>query len=495
MTLACLLFFLLVACARGEDEEGTATSPPVDTPTSSATPHASVTPRATETPEATPTPLQPALSAIEQVVDDEGQVVISDVFATEPGWIVVYADEGGRPGDVLGHAAVEEGAQQDVTITVDPYGVTPTLHALLHDDGGQPGTFEYPGQDEPVQVNGDPVATSFAVNVRVTIPAISVSDQELSQEGRVIVDSVTSAGSGWLALHADDDGEPGAVLGQTPVSSGDNEDVVVTFDWQQATRDLHAVLYEDAGTPGRFEAGGSDEAVVINGEPIRTTFTVTLPPDVFVMDQPVVTAEIVVERAFINGPGWLAIYSNYQGFTDRLLGFAPLEPGANEDVRVSIDPSISTDILHILLHEDSGVSGEFEYPAGDPPLRDEQGRPLLFTFQSDAGNYLITRDQPLGSEGTIVVPVVVTDVEAWVVVWSDDADGPGEIIGRTRVERGLQRDVTVTIDAERATETLHVFLHQDGGVLDEFEYPDGPDDVLQREGAAINAPFVLQSAP
>jgi hypothetical protein len=107
MTLACLLFFLLVACARGEDEEATATSPPVDTPTSSATPRASVTPRATETPEATPTPSQPALSAIEQAVDDEGQVVISDVFATEPGWIVVYADERGRPGDVLGHAVLK----------------------------------------------------------------------------------------------------------------------------------------------------------------------------------------------------------------------------------------------------------------------------------------------------------------------------------------------------------------------------------------------------
>ena len=494
-TLAIALAILLFSACRQDEGTGDATaSTAAIMPQETASPEATATPRPTPSPSPSRTPRQASVSAIEQSVGDDGNVVISNVFALEPGWLVVYADDGGEPGAVLGHVAVDEGEQDDVVVTVNPYDVTPALHAILHDDRGELGTFEFPGPDEPLQQGAEPVGATFQVDLRATIPGIEVSDQPVEENGQVVVESVSSPTAGWLVIRADDGEESGAILGQTPVAQGQNENVVVSFDWRSATRQLHAELYRDGGRSGRFEPPEPDTPVLVDDEPIRATFTVTLPPDVFVLDQPTVTGEIVVERAVINAPGWISVFSNFEGFTDRLLGFAPLQPGTNERVTVPIEGRI-TDSLHILLHEDTGVSGEFEYPAGDPPLRDEGGRPILFTFQTDAGNYVITRDQAPGKDGSVEVPLVVIDLEAWVAIWSDDEGLPGELLGQTLLPAGIHRDVSVALESDHTGETLHVVLHQDLPPAGEFEPPPGPDAILQREGEPIDAPFNLLASP
>lgn len=488
LLLWLLLSLLLISC-RNQDGQET-TTPSAETVDVTATPRASRTPQPTATATATPEPPRPEVSAVDQTVDDSGSVVISSVVALEDGWLVLYADEEGEAGEMLGHAAVEEGENSDVSFTVDPYQVTERLHAVLHSDQGELGTFEFPGVDTPVEVDGDEVAATFAVELQVTMPQITVIDQGVGG-GQVTLESVTATGPSWVAIHADDEGEPGSILGQTPVDQGENENVVVTFNWRNATHELHAILYHDAGEPGRFEPSGADEPVVIDEEPIRSTFTVALPPDVMVINQPIVTNQLVIERATINEPGWVSVYTNFEGFIDRLLGYAPLEPGVNHNVVVPIDPQFTTSLLHVLLHTDTGVQGEFEYPSEDPALRDEEGRTIRFTFQTDAGNYIITRDQPLGEDDTVLVPLVVTDLETWVTIWTDAEGTPGELLGQTRVGRGVHRNLEVSIEADAATDVLHAVLIQDAGVAGELEYPDGPDIVIQREGSPIQAPFGL----
>jgi hypothetical protein len=493
LLLPWVLFFLLLVACQDEDGQETPTPAVTETVDVSATPRASRTPEPTATATATPEPPEPEVTAVEQAVGDDGEVIISSVVALDDGWLVLYTDEEGEVGEPLGHVAVEEGENSDLRFTVDPYLVTDRLHAVLHSDQGELGTFEFPGVDTPLEVDGDEVAATFEVDLQVTMPQITVSDQGVGT-GQVTLESVTANGPGWVAIHTDDEGEPGSILGQTPVSQGTNNDVAVTFNWRNATRQLHAVLYHDAGEPGRFEPSGEDEPVVINEEPIRSTFTVALPPDVMVIDQPIVTNELVIERATINEPGWVSVHTNFEGFIDRLLGYAPLEPGVNRNVVVPIDPQFSTSSLHVMLHTDTGVQGEFEYPAEDPALRDEDGRSMLFTFQTDAGNYIVTRDQPLGEDDTVTIPLVVTDLETWVTVWTNAEGAPGELLGQTLVERGVHRNLELSIDADAATDVLHVVLIQDAGVAGELEYPDGPDIVLQREGSSIQAPFGLLSS-
>ena len=77
-----------------------------------------------------------------------------------------------------------------------------------------------------------------------------------------------------------------------------------------------------------------------------------------------------------------------------------------------------------------------------------------------------------------------------------EADGvPGAILGQTWVPAGVNRGVLVTIDPGQVTETLYVTLHMDGGELELFEYPDGPDLPLQRNRTPVRAPFRVLAVP
>lgn len=108
--------------------------------------------------------------------------------------------------------------------------------------------------EEPTDV---PVAEPTAEMEPVT-NAVSVSDQELSADNTVTIDSVTADVAGWLVVHAQADGAPGPVLGHAPVQAGENSDVVVEIDPAGATETLYAMLHVDAGTSGEYEFPGDD---------------------------------------------------------------------------------------------------------------------------------------------------------------------------------------------------------------------------------------------
>jgi hypothetical protein len=74
---------------------------------------------------------------------------------------VVYADDNGSPGEMLGFSPVFMGFNVDVFVKIDPEKTIPMLFAMLHEDAGQEGVFEFPGVDEPVIVSGEVVSKAF----------------------------------------------------------------------------------------------------------------------------------------------------------------------------------------------------------------------------------------------------------------------------------------------------------------------------------------------
>ncbi len=104
----------------------------------------------------------PAVVTSDQDVVD-GTVTVKMASANGPSWVVIHADDNGAPGPVLGQTAVEAGVAKDVLITIDTEGLTDTLHAMLHDDLGEVGTYEFPGADVPTQVGGKIVMKPFQV--------------------------------------------------------------------------------------------------------------------------------------------------------------------------------------------------------------------------------------------------------------------------------------------------------------------------------------------
>jgi hypothetical protein len=90
-----------------------------------------------------------------------GTVVVAQVISSGPGWIVIHADQDGQPGPVIGHSAVIDGENSNVVVDIDTANATQTLYAMLHTDAGQVGTYEFPGPDGPVQVDGQVVTPAF----------------------------------------------------------------------------------------------------------------------------------------------------------------------------------------------------------------------------------------------------------------------------------------------------------------------------------------------
>lgn len=111
------------------------------------------------------------------------------------------------------------------------------------------------------------------VQAQVT-PAVEVSDQAI-EDSSVTVDRVVSDGPGWIVIHADDNGAPGAVIGHSAVQDGENLDVAVEIDVEMATETLYAMLHTDAGTQGTYEFPGDDVPVTVDGQVVVTPFTIT----------------------------------------------------------------------------------------------------------------------------------------------------------------------------------------------------------------------------
>jgi len=109
----------------------------------------------------------------------------------------------------------------------------------------------------------------------ISVPSVSANDQEIA-DGTVTVAQVVSTGTGWIVIHADNgEGKPGAVIGQTAVSDGENNDVVVAIDAKQATGKLFAMLHDDAGQVNTYEFPGDDAPTTVDGDVVVKAFNVT----------------------------------------------------------------------------------------------------------------------------------------------------------------------------------------------------------------------------
>ncbi|GEM_PF-1263495 len=107
-----------------------------------------------------------------------------------------------------------------------------------------------------------------------TTAKVTVTDQSVDG-GQLTIAEVDSPGPGWLVIHVQSDGKPGAVLGYVPVKAGVNTNVMVTVDDSEATPVLYAMLHTDAGQVGVYEFPGADGPVQVDGQMVAPAFNVT----------------------------------------------------------------------------------------------------------------------------------------------------------------------------------------------------------------------------
>ncbi len=118
-----------------------------------------------------------------------------------------------------------------------------------------------------------PVLVATAQSM-MAAPGVVVADQKIVG-GRVVIQRVTSDGPGWIMIHADSNGAPGAVLGYAAVPAGTTSNVEVAIDVNLATPVLYAMLHKDVGTVGKMEFPGVDAPIFVNGKIVSPSFKVT----------------------------------------------------------------------------------------------------------------------------------------------------------------------------------------------------------------------------
>ena len=210
----------------------------------------------------------PSVSVSNQA-DKDDTVTISQVVSDGPGWIVIHKEERGGPGGVVGYAAVKAGSNTNVVVKIDSYSATPKLFAMLHKDAGKVGTYEFPGPDVPVMLNGEMVSPSFLVS---DLDARVIVKNQKIKGSTVMINEVLSNGPGWLVIHADSKGAPGPVIGYAAVPDGLTRELSVKINVSKATPILYAMLHTDAGVVGKYEFPGPDVPVMVDEKMVSPPF-------------------------------------------------------------------------------------------------------------------------------------------------------------------------------------------------------------------------------
>jgi predicted lipoprotein with Yx(FWY)xxD motif len=482
---------------------------------------------------------------INDQTSDGTSVIVADVVSKGPGWVAIHADNSGRMGDAIGHAAVKDGDNQNVVVQLEPGKATPTMYAMLHVDAGKVGTYEFPGPDVPAMLNGQMVAPSFKVTLGAAssgkTPMVMIHDQDV-KSGKVIVDQVVSDGPGWVDVHIQNpDGTRGTDIGYSAVHDGVNQNVVVTIDPSKATAVMYAMLHKDAGEAGTFESPNPDVPVQVNGQTVMQPFntgvaasgneatptsmdmsmtgstptseassmvmTTAVPgmqPVVKVSDQQIQNGMVMVEDVVSNGPGWIVIYSTKNGQPDQPIGYSPVHDGDNPNVQVQIDPSKMTDILYAQLHVDGGKVGTFEFPGPDAAVmigvqmisgnfKALSGQSAQSTAPAEVVPSITVEDQQI-HQGMVIVPKVVSQGESWLVIHPQTPDGQmGEYIGAVKVPDGTSTDVMVPVDVNRVTPTLYAMLHENNTKGDRPNFP-GADVPVEVNGQMVAPTFKVLGA-
>jgi hypothetical protein len=473
-------FFLLILLFLMACQQDNVTTLTPTTAAANLTPTAT-RPQATPTRPATPTPTpepQPAIAVTDQTVDDSGRITVQSVTSLTPAILALYADEEGAPGDFLTFVPITVGTTTDVPLIFNPLQATTTLHLRLLTDADQDNT--------PDDLTQPLVETRFNVTLVATLPSLSITDQAINEAGELRIESANVLGPAWVVIHNDEAGEPGAVIGFFPLTPETTYPLTITIRWREALPQLHALLNQDLGERGRFDAT-IDLPLIAQGQPINIPFHVTLPLDMTLLDQPVVNGTITIERVISNGDGWAVIYNDEGGQPGRIIGSAFLEDGLNTLVSVPLVENALTTNLFIWLHGDTGVSGQFEYPIADDVVRVDGRVPTPFALNTRPTNYLIAADQPFDT-GEITVTTVVMNAPGWVVIHNDANGELGEIIGQVWVPAGISRELVVPFDLDGLTTTLHVALYNDLGQAEVFDADDTPWRV---SGRVISVPIFL----
>lgn len=213
--------------------------------------------------------------AVGAQVSADGTVVAEEAATLAPGFLVLRSDDGGRPGEPLGHTALTGATiRTDVSVAVDDdvwadWSGTRTLWAVVHLDDGD-GEFDI--ATDPSGADRSPsAARQFRLErgdapVRVIAPQ---TDAVALRDGTITVRRVDLAADGYVVAHPLDDDR---AVGARALPDGSHRNVSLDLDESfVADRDrrfrVRLVAYRDDGD-GEFD--DDDRPISVGDDRVET---------------------------------------------------------------------------------------------------------------------------------------------------------------------------------------------------------------------------------
>lgn len=293
----------------------------------------------------------------------EGSVVVVDsVTLPDDGFVVLQADDGGGPGEVIG---VSDPLRGGTTVNVPiafflPIEADAVVHATAHVDMDRDGRFTYEPPDEFVDVpavreDGDVARVSaLATLLPPLTPGAVVFDEQRIDGTAVTVGGVTLPAPGFVAVQRNEGGEPGTVLGSTSLlPEGDTGGLMIGLDPPlRVTGLVFVVGYvdrdEDGALAGIGVAGGDEPAVSASGEPAIASQVVTVVPldpgSVSIEDQEGDGTVVTVAEAALPAPGFVLLFADEVGSPgEELAGSDWINQASVTDLTFELDEPLTGD--------------------------------------------------------------------------------------------------------------------------------------------------------
>ncbi|MEF8852940.1 MAG: hypothetical protein V5A28_11050 [Haloarculaceae archaeon] len=221
--------------------------------------------------------------SVDAQATSDGRVVVETVSAVGPSFVVLRRDDGGRPGEPVGHASVPASSfQTNVAVAIDEsawrdWSGPRRLWAVLHRDDGD-GTFD--SESDPSMARRNPAAAVSFVLGRTDAGAdrvlARVFGSQRLQDGRLTVRRVDLSRSGFVVATSIDGSR---VVGTRALDAGTHRNVTVELNESflaDQRRDFRVRLlaYHDDGD-GRFDDG--DRPVSVGEASVATSLVVEQP--------------------------------------------------------------------------------------------------------------------------------------------------------------------------------------------------------------------------
>lgn len=235
------------------------------------------------------------------------------------------------------------------------------------------------------------------------IASLVANDQAVSAENTLVVESATLPENGWLVVHRDNGGSPqvpGIISVPKLVEEGTESDIVIELESGVTVEDgetLWVMMHNDDGVKGTYEFDGSNgldmplrdkNDNVVNSSIVISAAT-NATASIEAEDQEIVNNTVLVNTVTLQNDGWVVIHAddNASPLVPDVISVPQfLEAGTHENVEVELVTDVilsQGDMIWIMLHNDTGVAGEYEFDGTndiDPPLTDSEDQVITATI-------------------------------------------------------------------------------------------------------------------